>query len=133
MEEYRKYNNNFTLIKYWIAFSPLYKRKIFKNEEVKNVFKSLVFDICKESNIKMLSISFLNDYCVILRVECPAEISSHEIAARIKTRTSPAIKKIIGSNRGGLWTRHYLISTEEQLKSEELQEFLSMQKSSPRD
>jgi REP element-mobilizing transposase RayT len=128
-----KNNKNIIAIKYFIAFCPLYKRKIFKIEEVKIEFENIIHEIFKEIDTNLVSINYRNDCLVILEIKCTSTISAHEIIGKIKNRTSSKIREIIKSNRQALWTKNYLAVTNEKLSEETIEAFLKLQKGNPRE
>lgn len=134
MEKNIRIEKNIIRISYWVAFCPLYKRKIFKNDTVRKVFEDKLNIICQQEHLKLNSINYKDDYCVYFNiVDFHGEISIRSIIAKIKKSTSSIIRREINSNRTALWTRNYLALTNDVMSYELLEKFLSMQKSNPLD
>lgn len=130
-KRYRKEKNNIVLINYWVAFCPLYKRKIFKDKEVIELLIEIIKNVSEDLDVILFNIEFKDDYCVVLHINCPADIAIHDFLAKIKTQSSKSIRDLIKTTRKAIWTRNYLVTTEENLNYKILDEFLSMQKNYP--
>ena len=124
-----KYVKNKTTISYInfnITFATRCNRKIFKNNKTKEVFETECRKVCNNLGVKVLEISMF-DYYVNIVVTSPAEYSANEIIHKIKSRTSKVIRdEILELNKlPSLWTRKYLVTTEQNLSEEILKNFIN--------
>lgn len=125
---FAEHKNIYSRITYHFLFSPRYRRKIFSDNAVSRRFISLTKDICKEMGVKILNIRCRDDH-VYLVVSAIPELSPHRIIRTVKTDTSSALRNEFKSlsSMTSLWTRAYMVSTEE-IQKEEIDGFLEKQK-----
>lgn len=124
-----KYVKNKTTISYInfnITFATRCNRKIFKNNKTKEIFETECRKVCNNLGVKVLEISMF-DYYVNIVVTSPPEYSANEIIHKIKSHTSKVIRdEILELNKlPSLWTRKYLVTTEQNLSEEILKNFIN--------
>lgn len=113
-------------LKYHILFCTKYKRKVLTAEILKRLS-----DLFDESE-KNFEIEFyvLSSNQVKITVIAKPEVSPHQIVARLKNYSARILTKEfpeIRTKLPSLWTRAYIISTEE-LESKEIENFINRQK-----
>lgn len=124
-----KYVKNKTTISYInfnITFATRCNRKIFKNNKTKEIFETECRKVCNNLGVKVLEISMF-DYYVNIVVTSPPEYSANEIIHKIKSHTSKVIRDEILELKKlpSLWTRKYLVTTEQNLSEEILKNFIN--------
>lgn len=124
-----KYVKNKTTISYInfnITFATRCNRKIFKNSKTKEIFETECRKVCNNLGVKVLEISMF-DYYVNIVVTSPPEYSANEIIHKIKSHTSKVIRDEILELKKlpSLWTRKYLVTTEQNLSEEILKNFIN--------
>jgi len=113
-------------INFNITFATRCNRKIFKNNEVKEMFNKECINICNTLGVTIKEISIF-DYYVNIIITSPPEYSANEIIHKIKSHTSTVIRNEITelNKLPSLWTRKYLVSTEQNVSEEVLQNFIN--------
>lgn len=124
--KYIESKTTISYINFNITFATRCNRKIFKNNEIKEIFKKECINVCNYLGVKILEISIF-DYYVNIIITSPPEYSANEIIHKIKSHTSKVMRnKITELNRlPSLWTRKYLVSTEQNLSEEILKKFIN--------
>lgn len=119
---YAHYNINYHFV--WI---PKYRRKILTGEVSKG-FEELLWKICKEREVEILSLSVQPDH-VHLFVSAPPRHAPSELVNTLKGYTSrylrqrfPELKKLTGNE--GLWTRTYYVGTAGAVSAETIQRYI---------
>ena len=117
------------MLKYHVVFCPRYRRKIFLVENVEERFKELAQEICDKLGVEIISIDCNVDH-VHLIVECSPKITPADIVYNLKAYTGPRLISEIKEFHmmQNLWTRKYLISTEDILAQETIDSFVNSQK-----
>ena len=115
-------------VHYTFVFCPRYRRKIFNDDKVVHAFKTMVRGICQNLDVSCVSIRCESDYTVI-QVRAISTISPHNIITKIKGGTSASIRDDFPdlSHLTSLWTRNYLVSTED-VTDEMIDTYVSQQK-----
>lgn len=92
-------------------------------------FKDLVTLKCKELEIEALDIEYGEDY-VYLYLNCPPVLSPSEVMNHLKGYTGGKLREEFKelSKMQNLWTRNYLVSTEETLDTEIIKKYVELQK-----
>ena len=124
-------NNTVSYMQYHFVFCPRDRRKIFIIPGVEQRFKELVSLKCKELNVQVVAIYCNVDHAHLV-LSC---LPTHKPADVILT-----LKKYIGnalrieipqlSKMPNVWTRNYLISTEEELDPQIIQRYVESQRNS---
>lgn len=131
-DEYRFTKTTMSLIKYHFVFCPRYRRKIFKIDGLEQRFKEIVATECEKQGIELLELECNVDY-VHIYIRVLPTMSIHEIMRTIKnatwTQLKPEFQQL--SSMPSLWTKNYLVSTEETIKSEVINYFVNSQKNRP--
>lgn len=128
-KKYLKTKTTISYINYNIVFRTRCNRKIFKNEIVKDLFLKEAREICKQLDINIVQIN-VYEYYVHLIVRVNPRYSANDVIYKIKTHTSKIIRDKVESlsKLPSLWTRGYIVTTEEVLDEELIQIFLSREK-----
>lgn len=128
--KYKKTSITVSLIRYHFIFCPRYKRKIFNIPGIKERFVELIEQTCNELNIEIISIECDEDN-VHLFLSCLPTFSPSDIIQRLKSVTSRELRKEFAelSKMPSLWTKKYLVSTEDKISYEVIKEFLRDQRS----
>lgn len=127
--KYRQDKKTTSLLKYQFVFCSKNRRKIFSIDGVEERTVELIKEICQEQNIKIESLSCVEEH-VILSVEAPPILSPVEIMQRIKIRTSGILRNEFKEleKMSSLWTRNFWVSTITINNNEQIQEFINNQK-----
>lgn len=125
-----KYVKNKTTISYInfnITFATRCNRKIFKNNKTKEIFEIECRKVCDSLGVKLLEL-YIFDYYVNMVVVSPPEYSANEIIHKVKSHTSKVIRDEIPelNKLPSLWTRKYLVTTEQNLSEEILNIFIKI-------
>lgn len=128
-KKYLKTKTTISYINYNIVFRTRCNRKIFKNEIVKDLFIKETKKLCEELDINIIDIN-IYEYYVHLIVRVNPRYSANDVIYKIKTHTSKIIRDKVESlsKLPSLWTRDYIVTTEEVLDEELIQIFLSREK-----
>ena len=126
---YRTTKNVTSRINFQLVFCARYRRTIFEIDGVTEKFCDIVKDVCEELDVKIYRIKCNLDY-VYLWVEAPPKLSANDIERRIKTTSSPILIKEFEelSKMPNVWTRKYLVTTDEKIDKTEFENFLENQK-----
>lgn len=121
-----------SLINYHFIFCPRYRRKIFNIPGVEERFRKLINAECERCGIEILSLECYEDY-VHLFVEAPPDMSTSDIMKQIKKSTSLPLKQEFSQlgAMSSIWTRSYLVSTADNMSSEDIREYVHAQKTRP--
>lgn len=124
-KKYLKTKTTISYINYNIVFRTRCNRKIFKNEIVKDLFLKEVREICKQLDINIVQIN-VYEYYVHLIVRVNPRYSANDVSHKIKAHTSKIIREKIESlsKLPSLWTRDYIVTTEDVLDEELVENFL---------
>lgn len=118
-------NKPISYINFDIAFATRCNRRVFKNNKAKEIFKEECKSICDDAGINIIDLE-VYDYYVTINVLSPPEYSANEIVHKIKHNTSKTIRQSIPelSSLPSLWTRKYLVTTEQKVFEELLGSFI---------
>lgn len=124
-KKYLKTKTTISYINYNMVFHTRCNRKIFKNKIVKDLFLKETRELCKQLDIDIVDINIYGHY-VHLIVRVSPKYSANDVIHKIKTHTSKVIRDKVESLRRlpSLWTRDYIVTTEEVLDEELVQNFL---------
>lgn len=116
-------------VKYNIVFCTRCNRKVFKNDMARDMFRNECFIVCEYLDVKLNTINTY-DYYVHIIVEANPKFSANEIIQKIKMHTSKILRENIEELKRlpSLWTREYLVTTENELEDAMLNSFLVRQK-----
>lgn len=117
-----------SLIKYHFVFCPRYRRRVLEGA-VETRLREIVHHTCSEMDIQIVAIDVKPDY-IYLFLNCPPSISPADIMAKIKGVSSKLLREefVNLSHQVSLWTRNYLVSTEESISRETIIEYINTQK-----
>ena len=128
-ERYKKTKTTEYLINYHFVFCPRYRRKIFLIEYVEERFKELVKIKCKALEIEVIDIQCNEDH-VNIYLNCLPTQSPSDIMNAIKSYTGRILREEFHqlSKMPSLWTRGYLVSTEEDIYTEVITDYIESQR-----
>ncbi|MCK6077147.1 IS200/IS605 family transposase [Paenibacillus silvae] len=129
MNEYRRTNATVSLLNYHFVFCPRYRRKIFLKSEVEQRFKALVYEVCAELKMEIVSMECDKDHTHLFLHALPT-LSPADIMAKIKGFTSKKLREEFPhlQHLPSLWTRSYFVSTAGHVSSETIQRYVEQQK-----
>nr|WP_145405623.1 IS200/IS605 family transposase [Paenibacillus xylanexedens] len=129
MNEYRRTNTTVSLLNYHFVFCPRYRRKIFLKSEVEQRFKALVYEVCAELKMEIVSMECDKDHTHLFLHALPT-LSPADIMAKIKGFTSKKLREEFPhlQHLPSLWTRSYFVSTAGHVSSETIQRYVEQQK-----
>lgn len=129
MKDYRITQTTVSLINYHFVFCPRYRRKIFEIQGVENKFTEIVKDVCKALEIDVISIKFGIDYTHIY-LNCLPTLSPSDVMNKIKGESNKVIREEFKelNKMQNLWTRNYLVSTDKNISSEIIKEYVERQR-----
>ena len=129
VDDYQNTKNVTYMIKYHIVFCARYRRKLFLIAGVEEQFKELAQKVLNKMGIEIVSIDCNVDY-VYLILKCSPQITPADIVYNIKRYTGPRLIKSCKKLQKmcNVWTRNYLISTEDTLDEETINYFVNAQK-----
>jgi putative transposase len=115
-------------LNYHFVFCTRYRRKILL-EKVENRCKELIEEFASKQEWKILLINIRPDYCH-LQISAPPHLAPSDIVAKIKRITSQLLREEFEHlhHLSSIWTRAFLASTESQLSSERISQFIQSQK-----
>ena len=121
--------NAVSCIRYHFVFCPRYRRKIFIIPGVEERFKELVNLKCEELNVSVIGIECNEDHAHLLLSCLPTQRPS-DIMFTLKRDIGNALRTEIPELRKmpNLWTRKYLVSTEEMLDAETIRNYVQSQR-----
>lgn len=124
-KKYLKTKTTIFYINYNFVFRTRCNRKIFKDETVRRFFEEQLKVVCGELDIYVTNIN-IYDYYVHLRIQASPRYSVNDIISKIKSYTSKTIRKEIKSlsKLPSLWTREYIVTTEDVLEENLIKKFL---------
>ena len=124
---FRISENTVSHIKYNFVFCPRYRRKIFNEPGIKERFRAIAKDVLSENLIVLYNLDFGADY-VELSVDALPDKSPADVMRIIKKSTGQILKEFPSLEKvPNLWTRNYLVSTEN-ISEESLIRFLAEQR-----
>lgn len=128
-KNYKTTNTTISYINYNMVFCTRCNRKIFKDNKVKELFKTECEIVCNYLDVNITKMN-IDDYFVHMVVEANPKYSANEIIQKIKIHTSKIIReRIVSLNKlPSLWTREYLVTTDKELKESLLSTFLERQR-----
>ena len=129
MDKYLKTATTVSFIQYHFVFCSRYRRKIFDISHVEDRFKELTRQTCQKQGIEILAMECHQDH-VHLFLKCLPQQSPAGIMKKMKGASSRTLREefpMLG-HAPSLWTRNYLVSTEENLPSETIQKYVETQK-----
>lgn len=113
-------------IKYHFVWIPKYRRKVLTGE-VAEELERLLYKICKEREVEILSLSIQSDH-VHLFVSAPPRHAPSELVNSFKGYTSrylrqkfPELSRHTGSR---LWTRTYYVGTAGTVSAETIKKYI---------
>lgn len=125
-------NPIFSDVTYQFVFCARYRRKIFKEfesqaiewhfrQELHAIEEAVGFHVCQ---------CRCEEERVYLTIQAPPTLSPADIMAKIKNKTSRVIRHQIEglSHLQGLWTRAYYVTTQAEFHVDEVERFVSLQK-----
>ncbi|MGL4946715.1 MAG: IS200/IS605 family transposase [Cetobacterium sp.] len=129
MNEYRRTSTTVSLINYHFVFCPRYRRKIFDNSKVEDVFKKTVIEVAEKNDIKILAIECDRDHAHIF-VNALPKFSPSDIMKILKGNTSIVLRKEFPLllKSPSLWTRSYFVSTAGSVSSDTIKRYVENQK-----
>lgn len=129
METYRDFNSIKSNVNYHFVFCSRYRRKIFNNKSIENRFKQLTAKTCESIGIEVHSLICGEDY-VHISLNSPPDMSPQNIMAKIKGTTSRDLRKefINLQHLPSLWTRQYLVSTDDSISEYVINCYVEQQK-----
>lgn len=129
MDNYRISNEITYKLNYHFVFCTRYRRKIFIEPELEKRFDLLVRDVCGGLDIQVTSILCGEDYAHIT-LAAPPSLSPTEIMAKIKRTTSKKLREEFSylQHLPSLWTRLYLVSTDDVISESIIQKYVGQQK-----
>ena len=129
MNEYRRTKTTISLINYHFVFCPRYRRKIFLIPNVEERFKECVKRICDEMEIEIIAIECDKDHTHMF-LNCLPTLSPADIMQKIKGKTSKLLREEFKElqKMPSLWTKNYLVSTEDNVSSETIKRYVENQK-----
>lgn len=129
MNEYRRTSTTVSLINYHFVFCPRYRRKIFDNSKVEDVFKKTVIEVAEKNDIKILAIECDRDHAHIF-VNALPKFSPSDIMKILKGNTSIVLRKEFPLllKSPSLWTRSYFVSTAGSVSSDTIKRYVESQK-----
>ncbi|MGL5963624.1 MAG: IS200/IS605 family transposase, partial [Fusobacteriaceae bacterium] len=92
MNEYRRTSTTVSLINYHFVFCPRYRRKIFDNSKIEDIFKKTVIEVAEKNDIKILAIECDRDHAHIF-VNALPKFSPSDIMKILKGNTSIVLRK----------------------------------------
>lgn len=127
-KKYAKIKNSLSYIEYEYVFCTRYKRKVFDDEKVKQLFLKVLDEVAQSIDFEVIKVNVNSNY-VHLRIKAHPLYSANEFLAKIKTTSSNRIRNEFEylSHLSSLWNRKYMISISS-IKQEEINEFLNSQK-----
>lgn len=129
MENYKDFNSIKSNVNYHFVFCPRYRRKIFTEKIIENRFKELSIKTFENIGIEVHSIICGEDY-VHISLNSPPDMSPQNIMAKIKGTTSRDLRKefIDLQHLPSLWTRQYLVSTDDSISEYVINCYVEQQK-----
>ncbi|MGL4988194.1 MAG: IS200/IS605 family transposase [Cetobacterium sp.] len=129
MNEYRRTSTTVSLINYHFVFCPRYRRKIFDNSKIEDVFKKTVIEVAEKNDIKILAIECDRDHAHIF-VNALPKFSPSDIMKILKGNTSIVLRKEFPLllKSPSLWTRSYFVSTAGSVSSDTIKRYVENQK-----
>lgn len=126
---YKSTSSAVYLINYHFVFCPRYRRKIFLIPDVEDRFRKLVADICNELGIEVIAMECDEDHTHLF-LNCRPDIRPSDIMFRIKGFTAKKLREEFSelSKMKSLWTRSFFCSTDENISSEIVREYVEKQK-----
>lgn len=124
-KKYVKTKTTISYINYNMVFRTRCNRKIFKDDAVKHLFIEETKQLCKQLQIDVVSMG-VYEYYVHLVVRVNPKYSANDVIHKIKSHTSKIIREKIESLKKlpSLWTRDYLVTTEEVLDESLIDDFI---------
>ena len=128
MNKYRQTITTVSFINYHFVFCPRYRRKIFKIPGVEQRFREITALECARNNIDVICMECYEDHVYLLVSVLPS-MSIANIMRRIKKATSVQLKSEFSqlSGMSNLWTRNYLVSTENSISIETIEWYVGTQ------
>ncbi|WP_165038227.1 IS200/IS605 family transposase [Enterococcus sp. ZJ1622] len=112
-------------IQFHFAFSTKVRRKVFKNEEVKNRTAELIRQTCKKHGFQIRYLEIYPEHIRITVVVSPNQ-SPRFIMAKLKKETQILRKEFKQfANIRNFWTQAFLVSTKQSFPHKEAAEFIS--------
>lgn len=116
-------------INYHIVLSTRYRRKIFLNKELEKRVREIITSKSIKWGVMVYQLEIGDSY-IVMKVECPPDLSAQQLVRRIKTLVSvktlkddfPELSKM-----PTLWIRGYIVSTD-MLNEETIKEYVLSQK-----
>ncbi|MDO4197871.1 MAG: IS200/IS605 family transposase [Erysipelotrichaceae bacterium] len=129
---YRHTKTTVSLINYHFVFCPRYRRKIFNIEGLERRFRELTVNECNRCGIEILDLECHADH-VHIYVSTLPDISIPQIMRIIKDASSFVLREefVELGAMPSLWTRNYLVSTENTLNPETIEWYVNTQKTRP--
>lgn len=127
--DYRRTKTTVSLINYHFVFCPRYRRKIFLDQKVEERFKEIVYEVCEELKINIISIECHEDHTHMFLNALP-KLSPSDIMAKIKGVSSSKLRQEFKklSHLPSLWTRSFFVSTAGNVSSDTIKKYIDEQK-----
>lgn len=126
--EYRRTEGSVSSINYHFIFVPK-RRKAVLVDDVAKRLQSIIFDLAKEHDWRVVALEIMPDHVHIL-MNAPPHESPAEIARWVKGRASrflreefPVLKKL-----PTLWSPSYFVATTGQVSTETIRKYIESQK-----
>lgn len=115
-------------LNYHFVFCTRYRRKILL-EKVENRCKELIEEIASKQEWEILLINIRPDYCH-LQISATPHLAPSDIVAKLKRITSQILREEFEHlhHLSSIWTRAFLVSTEPELSSVQVTQFIKSQK-----
>ena len=128
MKKYYTDSFSTSYIRYYIAFCPRYRRKIFLIPGLKEQTDTILLDNCSSLGIEILETNYYED-TALLSLQCHPYIKPYELVRRIKAcLAGPLVREFQElSKMPNLWTKSFYISTDG-FDHEELDRFIYSQR-----
>ncbi|MGF1494684.1 MAG: IS200/IS605 family transposase [Microcoleaceae cyanobacterium] len=115
------------LLRYHFIWHVRRRSKVLQGTVVLRL-KELTQEICDTLEVEILKLDVRINH-VHAFLSCPPNLSPHQIMHRIKGHTAHQLRREFEHllTLPSLWTRSYLVSTEEQISRETIREYLQSQ------
>ena len=126
---YRQTGTTTSLLQYHFVFCPRYRRKIFQIDGLEAQFRTLVYQICEQNKMEVLSLECCTDH-VRLSISALPSLRPENIMKIIRRNTTSAILKAYPDILHGptLWTRNYFVTTEKRVSEATIMQYVNAQK-----
>jgi putative transposase len=135
MEDYRRNPHSVTLLNYHFVWCPKWRKAVLKGD-IKLRAQSIIFDLCKENNWRLVATRSLRENAleimpdhIHLFLESDPSYSPTTIIKRIKGRLSHHLRKEFPEllKLPTLWTPSYFCSTAGNASTETIKKYIENQ------